>query len=173
MLTDKGEVSIVHCKDKVMFSANEDSIDRFEVLSVLADIRFPDSEALLKKIPEYNIVINTTELSDALKRLKLYTLEIPRVEMDMATDELVVTATDDMTGKSGEESMSVKNVTSKPLRKSFNADYIVDVLREIDENNFTFYYGTEEKKPSFIIPLKEGETKDTGLIFLVSPMLDK
>lgn len=173
VLSDKGEVGLIHSKDKVMFTINDDTIDRIEVVSTLADILYPDAEAMLKKFPEHQITINTTEFSDALKRLKLYTLEVPRIEMAIGADkldEMIITATDELTGKSGEEFVSIKNTIGKPLVKAFNADYVIQILKEIEDTNFIFHYGDQEKKPSFIVPIPDNENKENSFLFLISPM---
>lgn len=172
LLSDRGEVNIVHCIDKVCFSANTDSIDKFEVTSTLIDCKYPDTEAMFKKTPENQVIVNTGEFSDALKRLKLYTLEVPRIEMRINSSnkgELVVSATDDLTGKNGEETMTLANVTDKELKKSFNADFMLKALKEIEENTFNLHYDDKELVPARMYPVSTNT--DFSFAFNVAGML--
>lgn len=171
LLSDKGEVNIVHCIDKVCFSANTDSIDKFEVISTLVDCQYPDTEAMFKKTPTNHIIVNTSELSDALNRLKLYKLEVPRIEMRINENkgELVVSVTDDLTGRNGEETMTLANVTEKELKKSFNADFMLKALKEIEDNTFNLYYDEKELVPARIYPVSTNV--DCSFAFNVAGML--
>lgn len=169
---DKGEINITHSVDKIMFYTTADSPEVFEVMSVLTNNKYPNSEVLFKNKTEDNIVINTIELSDAIKRLNLYTFDgtAPIVVIKTNPDnvnELILTAQDDLTNKDGEEIMTIVNVTKKHIHKAYNADYLLKVLSSVEDNECIFFYNEDHTKPSFVEPKVATET-ESAYNFLVS-----
>lgn len=170
MMTDKGEVLVTHCKDKVMFSANTDSIDRWEIMSTLTDVVYPATEGLFSKLPEDKVIINTGEFNDCLKRLKLYTLDIPQVFVrtnENNVNEFILSAANDTFGTNGEEVITVNNVSGKHFNKSFNADQFTQVLRNVEENEFAIHLNESDKKPNQILPVYTKEGLESNFRFLL------
>lgn len=169
---DKGEISVTHSLDKIMFYTSADSPEVFEVMSVLTNQKYPNSEALFKNKTEENLVINTLEFSDAIKRLNLYTFDGTAPIVVIKTNpenlqELILTAQDDLTNKDGEEIMTVINVTGKQIHKAYNSEYLLKALGSIEENEFVFFYNEDHTKPSFMEPKVATET-ESAFNFLVS-----
>jgi DNA polymerase III sliding clamp (beta) subunit (PCNA family) len=172
ILSDRDEVNITHTKDKIMFSAYTGSTEAWEVMSTLQDISYPNTEALFAKPIEDKVAMNTLELSDSLKRLKLYTMEVPQIVINTGDnlDEVVLSANSGGFGTSGEEVITIKNVSGKNVSKSFNGDQLVQILKNIDDNEFELFLSDSEKKPCQIRPINTKEGMDSHFKFLITSM---
>lgn len=173
LLDDKGEVVIVHCKDKFCAFTDVNSLDHFEVMGVVANAKFPNSEKFFSKIPESFHVINSMEMLDAVKRLELYTPkeEIPVIKFNVASDsELVLSSEDSKVNKNGEEHVSYTNTSDIKLTKSFNAKNIIKILSIVEANEFKFHFNESPNHPSFVIPHVATEEENI-YSFLLTNML--
>lgn len=156
-VADQGEIAIVHNGEKIRFFVNDDSDSGFEITSVLANAKFPNSEQFFEKMPDRHMIINTLELADALKRLKLFSSEAMSYRFEMQTNpensqEIVLTAHDEMTGRDGMEVLSVNNVTLDSINKAFSAEMQLKILSIIDTNEFVFYHTEKHNIPCIIEP---------------------
>ena len=171
LLNDNGEIGVTHGDGKIMFFTNKASVDFFEITSVLSDIKFPDSEKLIARRPTNMIGINTLELNDATKRLKLSAMEgvEPIIAISNAANphEFILTCSDALTGKDGEEIMTVVNPTGLAFAKNFSGNTLTKVLSSIDQSEIDFYFSDQNNVPSFIIPKVTNEEQDI-FMFLVS-----
>lgn len=169
LLNNKGEISMFHNDDKIMFSA-DDSIERFEITSLLVNTKYPNSEGLFSKKSDDHAIINTLEIKDAFMRLNLYIGDDKVVHVKSNPEnlnELTLTATNTMKPKGGEESVTIKNICGKPINKGFNPGSMLKVLANIESNEFMFFFHENNKVASFIQPVPEGED-DSIFNFLIS-----
>lgn len=161
LLGDNGEVTMCHSGDKMIFFT-DDTIERFEIISTSVNTKFPDSERLFGFKGEDFIIINTLEFKDCFSRLRLYSGEFDkdkRVYMEIKGDnlnELVLTASDNMKGKDGEEAITIVNPTGKMLKKQFNSGSMLKILANIEDNDIMFYFNESDKVASFIEPKVDG-----------------
>lgn len=171
MLEDKGEINVIHSGDKIVFYTTKDEVEEFEITSVLHNMKFPDSEMVFSKKTPENVICNTLEIKDALRRLRLSCInDIPVVRMQSNPDnlnEILLTSGDDLTNKSGEEIVTVNNVSGLSIDKGFNIDQLLKILGSFDENEFSFFYNENHKKPSMIEPLLP-TARENMFSFLVS-----
>ena len=172
ILSDRDEVNITHSKEKLTLSAYTGTTEAWEVMSTLQDIAYPNTEALFAKPIEDKVVMNTMEVSDCLKRLKLYTMEVPQIILNTGSNlhELVLSAANDAFGTSGEDMITINNVCGKNVVRSFNGDQIVQILRNIDDNEFELWLSDSDKKPCQIIPVNTREGIDFNFKFLIVSM---
>ena len=168
LLEDKGEVCMNASADRVVFSSPD-----FEIISTLIAVKFPNSEGIFAKKPEKRILINTLEFLDAVKRLKPYAPEsadAPVVVIKTNPDnlnELIITATDTLTNKEGEEIMTCENETGMLIDKCFSADHVITILSEIEQDNFYLMYSDDNKRPSFM-EAKVNSEQEKVFNFLIS-----
>lgn len=170
LLGDKGEVGVSHNGDHIMFFTDKDSPEMFEVISTVANVRFPNSESLFSKRPDNLYMINTLECNAAVKRLKLYASEgdtkLVRFELNEG-NELMLTSADTLTNKDGEESILMENKTNTPIGKFFSHDHLIQVLSSIETNDFWLHYSDQKNHPSFIIP-KVNTEEENIFCFLIA-----
>lgn len=173
LLGEKGEIGVCHSGDKIKFFTSVDSSDYFEVMSVTANIKFPNTEGLLSKKPTDCISVNTLEFKDAIRRLSLYSSigEEPIVHVSNThnSQELRLTSNDNTTGKDGEELISINNPTNVILDKSYNNETIVKLLSEIDDNETNiFFLSGDSAQPSFMIPKVNTEEENIYSFLIAS-----
>lgn len=170
LLSDKGEVGFSHNGKHITFFTDKDSPEMFEVISTIANVKFPNSESLLAKRPENIIVMNTIELQAAVKRLKLYASDAETKQVLFSCDggnELMLTSADTLTKKDGEEFLTVENKTNTPINKYFGNDHLIQVTSSMEANEFILYFSNEKNRPSFIVP-KVNTEEENIFCFLIA-----
>lgn len=166
LLEDKGEVVVVHDKEKIcFFTSKEDNGEMFEVMSVTAHVKFPGTEKLFSNKPEKTVVINTLEFRDAVKRLKMYTEAgmSPKFVMQLENDELILTAQDTLTGRNGEERISLTEPSKNIIHKGYSNDDFLQILSLVESNDFIFHFESTNAtrgNPSFVIPKVNTKEED-------------
>lgn len=170
LLSDKGEVGFSHNGKHVVFFTDKDSPEMFEVISTIANVKFPNSESLFSKRPDNMYIINTLEVNAATKRLKLYASDADTKQVLFSCDgggELILTSADTLTKKDGEEIISIDNNTKTPIAKLLSHDHLIQVLSSIESNEFILYYSTVKNNPSFIVP-KVNTEEENIFCFLIA-----
>lgn len=172
ILSDNGEVTMCHSKDRMIFFA-DDTIERFEIISTSVNTKFPNSERLFEYKGEDFIVINTLEFKDSFSRLRLYSGEFDkdkRVFMEIkegAPEELLLTASDSLKGKDGEEAISITNHNGKTLNKQFSSGSMLKILANIEDSDLLFFFNDSDKIACFVEPKVDG--KENNFNFLIAP----
>lgn len=171
LLEDNGEIGIVHSADRIRFFTAPESPDYFEVTSTTSTSKFPNSERLFNDCAPGHYVINTAELLDAVKRLKLYSgeSETPSVTFSVISEsELELTSQDLNFGKSGQEGISFKNVGAPEIKKTLSADFLTKILSIVDTNEVRLHFEEANNKPLFIIPNTATNEENIYSFLLVS-----
>jgi len=172
LLSDKGEIGVAHCVDKIKFFTDNESPDHFEITSVTSNTKYPNAENIFNKVPENSINVNTIELKKAVKLLYLYgstgTTTSVFVSNEENSQELILLTQDAVTGKHGEVSISIINPTNVIIKKSFINEQLIQLLSEIDTAETTIYFNeADAKTPSFFIP-KVNTEEDNIYCFIVA-----
>lgn len=169
LLDEKGEVSVIHNNGKISFFTSMDLHESFEVISVTANIKFPPSEKLFNNKPENIFEANTIELCDAIKRLKLYSEPGIPPEFDIEVNEVDtrLTSLDKMTDRDGEEFVSIMNSNTLGIKKTFNSNFMIQILNSIESNDVVVNLSSEPNRPSFIYP-KVSTKEEEMFCFLIT-----
>jgi DNA polymerase III sliding clamp (beta) subunit (PCNA family) len=171
LLSDKGEIAICHNNEKVVFFT-DDTVERFEITSTLVNTTYPDSEAIFNKKGIDYASINTLEFKDVFMRLRLYSSDLDSdrtVYMSTNKDninELILTAQDVLKPKDGEERITIKNVSGKPIKKAFNSSSMLRILSNIESNEMKFFFQESNHIGCFIEPAV-GEAEENNFNFLI------
>lgn len=169
LLSDKGEVSIAHSGKKVIFSTPSDGLDYFEVISVVSNAKFPNAESLFSKDTPHNIKVNTMEMSDAVKRIKLYATKDKESKFSILINEsnnteMKITAEDVNFNKNGEEIVSCENTSKCLMDKSFTAEKFLKPLNIFNDQYFDIGFSDNVRQPIKITPSNENKDKFKFLI---------
>lgn len=170
LLGEKGEVGVSHNGKHAIFYTGADSSEMFEVITTLANVKFPNSESLFSKKPENRYVINTIECNSAVKRLKLYASDgdVKQVNFNCdGSNDIILTSSDSFTKKDGEELLTIDNVTKTPINKNLAHDHLIQVLNTMESHEFILMYSSEKNRPSFIIP-KVNTEEENIFCFLIA-----
>jgi len=175
LLADRGEVTVGHCgggeSNKVVFFRSSEGVHNdFYVVATVPNAKYPDTETLVKShMGETKILLNTVEMKSAVKRLQLYVDIAKTITMSIDGDILRLTAINTMYGNDCEEETTVlqKQGVSN-LKKIFNVEFILQILNEIEENEFWLIYDEDTKKPvAFTV---ESSDKNVSYLFLTKEL---
>lgn len=170
LFNDNGEVTMCHNGEKMILFADE-SIEKFEIITSSVNTKFPNSEKIFSLKGNDAMIINTLEIKDAISRLKMYASIKDDHKCITATtnpdniNEIILTSQDNMTNKSGEETLTVKNLAGKHMKKGLSTGAILNILNCIEEHEFILYYHESNKVVLFIEP-KVDEGQENNFNFL-------
>lgn len=127
---------------------------------------FPDFERVLPKDHPQSVSLPRTELRSAIERVAQFADERSRaIRVQLATGELKILANLSETGES-EETLPVE-YEGDPLEIGFNAQYMLDFLRAVSEDNVMFKFrdpqSAGELRPASSVP-------GDGYRYVIMPM---
>lgn len=168
LLEEKGEITVIHEGEKICFFTSSDSGEVFEMISVTSNIKFPPTEKLFSEKPKNTFLVNTLEFRDAVKRLKIYTEPgmAPKVIVENENGELKLTARDTLSGREGEEFISLTEPMTHPIQKAYANDHFLQILQLVESNDFTFHF-SDGREPSFVVP-KVANAEEDIFAFLIA-----
>lgn len=164
VLEERGEIAIAHNGGKICFFTNGESLDSFfEVTSVTSTAKFPDTEVIFARKSDTKVTINTSEFRDATKRLLLYAEpQMPAMMKMSILDQFTMHlfSQDSLSGKDGEEVITIENPNNHPLEKSFTNKYFLEIISCVDTNEFDFHFDSDVRIPSFVVPKVNSEEEE-------------
>ncbi len=126
---------------------------------------FPDYERVLPKEQPLSVVLNREEFKGALERVAQFSDERSRsVRVSAASGEVKIHSSVSETGES-EESIPV-TYDGPPVEIGFNADYLLDFLRAVSEEQVTFLF----KDPHSAGELRPGGDSAANYRYVIMPM---
>lgn len=152
----QGKVKISLAQNQIMFQI-EDTI----LISRLIEGRFPNYEQVIPKDVKTKTDVNRQELLSCLKRVSLLTSqENQAVKIDFIKDKLLISSRSPNMGEAKEE-VPVK-ISGDDLTIGFNPSYIIDVLKNLDNETITLAM-TDPDKPGLI-------KSENDYLYVVMPM---
>ncbi len=127
LLGDEGEVKICFGNNQVLFD-----MGNTKVVSRLIEGEFPNYEQVVPKEAKDKAGISRQEFLAATKRAALFTNQDSlAVKIELSKDKMVLSKSAPYIGEAHEE--IVVDYKGKDLAIGFNPDYLIDVLRNINE----------------------------------------
>lgn len=160
MLGDKGEICVCHNPDRIVFFTDGD--DKYEIMSLVKNSKFPPSESIFKTCPKNNLTINAAEFKRASQRLKLFAADVDSLKKISINsnpenmNEIIMQSIDTFSYKDGEEILTVQNPTGVPVNKVFNANDLLEVLSVFEESEFDLHHDPNYKIPCQVSPRSQG-----------------
>jgi DNA polymerase-3 subunit beta len=156
ILNDDGEVVMSFGDNQVAFDLNS-----ARIVSRLIEGEFPNYEQVIPKEAKDKLGVSREKFLASLRRVALFTNpDSMAVKMDLAKDRMVLSKSVPYIGEAREElDMEYKG---KELSVGFNPDYLIDALRNIDQEAVNFEL-TDSEKPGV---LRIGD----GYVYVVLPM---
>ena len=158
-------------RDKqVEFSGNENHlffrIDKRLLLSRKLTGNFPDYERVLPKEHPHTIVVQRDELKAAIERVAQFADERSRaIRVQVGNGELKVYSSISETGES-EETIPVE-YSNPEIEIGFNAQYLLDFLRSVDQSEVEFHFKDSNSAGEF---RPHGDVPGTVYRYVVMPM---
>lgn len=154
-LKDEGEVSLIIGANQILFDF-QDTV----IISRLIEGEFPDYRQVVPAVSENKIKISREQFLLAIKRAALLsTPDYQAVKFEVFKDKLVVSKSTPDIGESREEVPIA--YSGKEMMIGFNPSYLIDVLKNLPEEEVIFEVsGTE----------KPGVIRSNGYVYIVLPM---
>lgn len=155
-LKDDGDINIRFAKNQIMFTTTQENI-----ISRLIEGEFPDYKQAIPDKTETKLIVGREQLIAAIKRASLLTTpESQAITLHITTNKVIVTKSTPEVGEVS-EALEVK-YTGAELRIGFNPVYLLDVLRNIEEEQVCIEL-TGPEKPG-VIRIRE------EYVYIVLPM---
>jgi hypothetical protein len=110
------------------------------------------------------LVVNTIELSDAMRRLKLYaeigSVPIVTISNTENSQELKLTCGDTLTGKDGEEIISIINPAGIIINRSMKNDDVIKALSVVEAAEVKLFLDNGKTGPTSIVPSVHTDDED-------------
>ncbi|MDD5155410.1 MAG: DNA polymerase III subunit beta [Candidatus Omnitrophica bacterium] len=154
-LKDDTEVSLILGANQVLFD-----LGQVMIISRLIEGEFPDYRQVIPALSESKVKIEREQFLLAVKRAALLsTPDYQAVKFELFKDRMVVSKSTPDIGESREE-VGVE-YKGKEMAIGFNPNYLIDVLKNIQNENIEFEL-TDTEKPGVI--------RVDGYIYIVLPM---
>ena len=154
-LKEDGELSLILGNNQVLFD-----LGNTVVISRLIEGEFPDYKQVIPPIVENKIKINREQFLLAVRRAALLaTPDYRAVKLEVFKDKMVVSKSTPDIGESHEE--VAMEYQGKELVVGFNPTYLMDVLKNLDDEKIEFELQDTEKP---------GVVRLNGYVYIVLPM---
>jgi DNA polymerase-3 subunit beta len=139
ILADEGTVKILFGENQVLFD-----VGPTKVVSRLIEGEFPNYEQVIPKEAKEKVRVLRDKLLAATKRVALFTnSDSMAVRVELSKDKMVLSKSTPYLGEAREE-IEI-DYKGKDLAIGFNPDYLVDVLKNIDQESAQFEFVDTEK----------------------------
>ncbi len=104
----------------------------------LIDGHYPKYESVIPEDNPHKLVVNTDEFAAAVRRVSIFANQMSRqVKLTFDSSHAVLETEDPELGGRGEEKIAV-SYEGEPLEIAYNANYLMDVLRQVDTDEVVF-----------------------------------
>ncbi|MSR77389.1 MAG: DNA polymerase III subunit beta [Candidatus Omnitrophica bacterium] len=139
MLEWEGTIQIVPTQNQVIFDLGKTFLS-----SKLIEGKFPDYEQVIPKESTITTEANREEFLQAIRRTALLTSpEAPAVKMDFVKGKILVSSKSQNLGEAREEMAA--ETKGGEVAIGFNPYYFMDVLKNLDTENISFFLTTPDK----------------------------
>ncbi|MCB0750372.1 MAG: DNA polymerase III subunit beta, partial [Ignavibacteriae bacterium] len=162
-ILDEKDVKIYLSKTHMSFKLNE-----YELISRLIKQKYPDYSSVIPLENEFELVVETKELHDVIKRMMLFsTSNTRRVKFSVKQDNLEISAEDLDLGASGTENIQCK-YSGDAIDIGFNSSYVNDVLSHLSFEKKIIFKLHSATKAVIILPTEGKENYE--LMMLLMPV---
>lgn len=153
------DVEITYSHNQISFS-----YDDIYIVSRLIEGQFPDYKSVIPPSFSSSAQIKTKELQDAIDRVSLISRsnQYNIITLTFAPDTLLLASDNPEIGRA-EENINIK-LNGQSVSISFNAKYILDMLKYIDSEDIIFSFNSETS------PASIRTANDDMFIYIVTPV---
>jgi DNA polymerase-3 subunit beta len=155
LLTEEGEIKIIHSENQVCFE-----LDETLIISRLIEGEFPNYAQVIPDERKTKLKINREGFLRAVRRTSLFTTaESLSIELGIFNNKMVVSKIVPEIGEAREE-VSIE-YTGKDFTIGFNPNYLIDVLKNLKEEEISLELEDSDKPGVIRLP---------NYIYIVLPM---
>jgi DNA polymerase-3 subunit beta len=135
------------------------------IIARLIEEVFPDYQQVIPKNNKKVLKTSREELINGLKRVAIYADSTSHlVSFDIDNNDIRIYTETEL--GSGEEHIP-SEFNEKPMTVNFNASYLTEILRNLDENQVEFLFNT----PKTAVIITHKTKKDEELVYLLMPII--
>lgn len=154
-LKSEGEASLITSNNQVLFD-----LGNTVIISRLVEGEFPDYRQVVPPVSENRFIVGRESFLLAVKRAALLsTPDYQAIKIELFKNKTVISKSTPDIGESREE--VVVQYIGKEIVVGFNPDYLIDVLKNLTEDNIVFELVDSEKP---------GVVRIDGYTYIVLPM---
>jgi DNA polymerase-3 subunit beta len=132
ILSDEGEIELSMGENQVAFGGGD-----WMLLTRLIEGHFPNYQQVIPQKSEYKLLFDREEFLAAVRRVALLTSEQSNsIKLSFRKNRLVISTNTPEVGEAREE-LTI-SYAGKEIDIAFNPQYVMDVLKNLDENEVTF-----------------------------------
>ncbi len=154
------DIDIKYDETKIGFYLKDTTI-----IARLIEEVFPDYQQVIPKNNKKALKISREQLINALKRVAIYadstshlvSFDIDKKDIRIYTETELGSGEEHISGEFNEKAMTV----------NFNASYLTEILRNLDENEVEFLFST----PKTAVIITHKTKKDEELVYLLMPII--
>ena len=159
LLEGNDSVDIAFSDKKALFS-----LGRTVIATRLVAGEYPNTKGILPRITNYTLEINAGDLSKAIERANILSIDRENVvDLTMGEDGVEISAKSSQVG-SAIERIDLFKFEGQPLKISFNSEFVLTAIRALGSEDATFLF-VGEMKP-FVIK----NPQDDSIIQIVTPV---
>ncbi len=160
ILKDDEVVKIIHDQNQVLFET-----PRFSVISRLIEGNFPDYSAIVPQKFETQVLVEHSELVNALKLAGVFSSRVSEIKVKVPADKknLEIFSSEQMVGENNYLLPGKIQGSAKEI--SFNWRYVLDGLKALGGNE-VFWGINEDNKPALL-----KNPKDDSYFYVLMPIL--
>jgi len=156
---DENEVARVSVTSNQVFF----DLGKVRVISRLLEGQYPDVMRLIPQNYPTEVVLQRAEFMEALERATLIAKD-GTVKVGLASDKVVITSNTPEVGQVYEE-LPTNSMTGDSIDMGFNAKFLVDFLKVLEENEFRFQC-SGSRNPARLQP-----ASNTHFLYVVLPLI--
>lgn len=160
-ILDEKDVKLYMSKTHMSFKLND-----LELITRLIGQKYPDYKSVIPLENEYEMLIKTKELHDAIKRMMLFSSSnTRRVKFSINESNLEISAEDLDIGASGKENIMCK-YKGDTLDIGFNSAYVNDILSHISSEKEIVFKLHSPTKAVVIIPKDAKDNEEITMLIM-------
>ncbi len=139
VLQDEGDVKIALGDNQIFFD-----VGNIKLVSRLIEGEFPNYEQVIPKEIKDKVVVSREKFLSAIKRVALFTnSDSMAVKVELIKDRVIFSKSAPYLGEARVETEA--EYKGKDLSVGFNPDYLIDLLRNVDQESLSFEFLDAEK----------------------------
>jgi len=133
----------------------------------LVEGEYPDYEKVIPRENEYKLIVDKELLISATKRVSIFSSALThQIRYTLAKDNLKIQSEDVDIGGEAHEELPVE-YTGEDMDIGYNAEYILDILKHIDDDKILFHLNSPVKA-TLITPIEQKENE--SFVMLIMPI---
>jgi len=159
-IADSDQVKLSAGQKYIMIESNDNFL-----YSRLIEGKYPLYENVIPKGNQNFLTASAENLTSSLKRVSIFSNSLTKqVKLDISADNLHISAEDVETGGEAEEEIKV-DYSGDEMSIGFNANYLLDALRQVDCEEAKFSFGNSDSA-GIIEPIEKSENEEFLMLLM-------